>query len=457
GASGYATISAGAMTSKVSTINITATKSTSTQTITVRYAGDDNHNSASTTFTLEVPAVYVNIVTNAGGTGVVNNTVSGTTNEVVVGSNVTFTAKPNANYGLIKYVIGNGDAQYISSATSLTAQYTSPSITINDELLNGSNSITITLTFDKVVEIDMTIANNEDGAISNTIESKYEDNTVAHTYKDNTLTVFESSNITIDLSAGKVDNQHYVINNVAVNGQTEASNTKQTTISTSVSDLISKEDSSIEIKPAKVYDASDRDVVNGSTVVAKYSVDADSNDTVMIESTKYVVEESKVDILITESNTGYGFVGIKIGGVTTSRDQFNANEWSYANGVYTWESQSFTQDLSGAQPVVLEKWYIPGDTTERSVQVVIDEGIGAKLTNTDIGFGYTLSNNLFSSGTEPLYAGNWKVTITSASLFNASIKIYTSSSEYVEYGINEVFEIGSNVTKVVIEITNPNA
>ena len=107
------------------------------------------------------------------------------------------------------------------------------------------------------------------------------------------------------------------------------------------------------------------------------------------------------------------------------------------------------------EAIILEKWYTSGDTN-KVVEVEVDEGIDAKLINTDIGYSYTLADNIFNvAGSESLYVGNWKVNVESANVTNYEVKvtIQEGTSPEVTYGKDETFEINSNVTKVIIKIT----
>ena len=339
---------------------------------------------------------------------------------------------------------------------------------ITEELLKGRSEITITLTFDKISSIDMDLGEN--GSISKVINSNYNGHKVAYVVEGDTLKVFENTELTLQLEAQKVEEQYYVLHEVQINGEVEATNTLKTEITKEVSEIVTDGVANIKVIKAKVYNAEDKVVkdITETKDVATIVVEADSNDVVNIDlnkvptstiddDTKFVVEDSKVDFTVTENNDDYGFVGIKINNKVTSRDQFNEDEWTHNNSVHTWKQRSYTLELSEAQAVILEKWYTTGNEKGRDVEVEVDDGISAKLKNTDIGYAYTLANNIFSSGDEPLYSGSWQVEVTGATGgFAVTVRVYTSATKYTEYGMNSKFTIDATVTKVVIMVINPN-
>jgi len=154
---GTATITSSDISENSSTITITPTNS-GIITAMVKYTGDNNHNESNTkTFIIDIRGIFANLVVNGnvGGTGKVNGVIDSSTNEVELNANITFTATPADNYALAKYVVGTSNTPvYITNAEGreITDVFTSPTITINDELLGNVNnkdntSITITLYF----------------------------------------------------------------------------------------------------------------------------------------------------------------------------------------------------------------------------------------------------------------------------------------------------------------------
>ena len=478
----YATITATTIASNNSTISITPISGVSDLTITVTFAGDDNHNSATVTFELDILTIYVRIIVtdDIGGSGTISGLIDGTSDQVEINSDITFTANPDANYGLVKYTIHGASDQvvYIDASKNAipTDAFTSPAITINDQLLGNdatdvsNNEVVIELTFDKVVTVTVNVDATDTGAISHNIITKYENNEVVHIYDEEShaLTLFESATISLDVQANKdeVNNQWYVVNEVVVGGDKYTPNMiSPDTIDTSVEGL--GQDGSITIKAAKVYNADSREVKDGDKVVATVGVVADSNNRVYIDTQStptetseddsvFVVENSIVSITITQENSKYDFLGVVINGKTTLKDQLNASEWTQTGTSRTWNAQAFTEGISNIEPIMLERWYEVGGDNDTTVEVQVDSGINAKLVNTNIGYSYTLSNNIFSSGTDPLYAGNWEVVVSSATITNYKVvvEVYNDNNTTPTntYGQDEEFEIDSSVTKVVIKV-----
>ena len=106
---------------------------------------------------------------------------------------------------------------------------------------------------------------------------------------------------------------------------------------------------------------------------------------------------------------------------------------------------------------MLERWYTKDNEKGREVEVNVVTGPKVELINTDIDYSYVLANDIFSDGSEPLYSGNWKVVVTEGATedvtYTISVDVYTSETEHTTYAGNEEFEIDSQVTKVVINVT----
>ena len=108
--------------------------------------------------------------------------------------------------------------------------------------------------------------------------------------------------------------------------------------------------------------------------------------------------------------------------------------------------------MSIAEPIMLEKWY----TGSREISVVVAEGVNATLVNRVYGKkaqSYTLRTNVFTTGSDPLYAGSWQVEIDSLTIegYTLNVRVYRGSEEYTEYGSSE-FEVDGNVSKIEINI-----
>jgi len=421
-----------------------------------------------------MPSININlvIVDGVGGSVKLNGVLDDSTGEVELGSEVTFTATPEEGYGFMSYAINGGNTVYVPSATDLSAEFTSPKITINDDLLGNvtnkeNHSITIELRFEELVTVDVNMDETETGAIAHEIITKYNNNQVAHVYEDNKLTVFKNSTIILDTTANKVGNQYYVVNEIVIGDSSTIVNQTEKSIIQDVSGLVDEGGNvnSISIKAAKVYKADDRAVTDGAVTVATISVDVENTyNAVTIKDegetpSRYIVENAKVYYNIIESNTDYDFLGMKVDGVVTLKEQLTADEWSYDSSTKTrtWE-QEYSQNISTAEPVMLYKWYTVGNESGRTVEVSVDSTINATLKNTDIDYSYALINNIFGDGDSPLYAGDWKVLVgsTTAKTYTVSVKVYKGSS-YVEYGENETFTVDSSVTRVVIAIADTTA
>ena len=129
--------------------------------------------------------------------------------------------------------------------------------------------------------------------------------------------------------------------------------------------------------------------------------------------------------------------------------------WEHNGSISTWKAQQYTKDLAEMEAIILEKWYTAGDV-DKVVDVRVAEGIDAKLVNTDIGYSYTLADNIFSvTNGESLYVGNWKVVVESANATDYQVKVTVKAVSTAEqvYGKDETFKIDSTISKVIIEIS----
>ena len=433
----------------------------------IAYGGDENHNSTYTEIELIIIPLYVELKINGSGTAVISNSLSGSGNKynIMLNTDITFTARPEANNGLIKYSIQN-ITNYMEKTSSrkLTDSFTSDTITVSDTLLGNTrnsvanNTITIELWFDKVVNITLNTDATNTGAIETKeedISTKYEDKNVNFEYNSTTkeLIAFESAELSVNVKAKKLDEQYYIINKITIGG-TEPQNVKalDTTITTTVEDL--SEDANISVQAVKVFNAEEKEVSDKSAKVGSVKVDVNAVYAFEIEDEVYVIENSPVDIQITTNNSNYDFLAIKVNGVVMLKGQFEGS-WEHNGDVSKWKAQQYTKEISQMEAIILEKWYTAGDTS-KVVEVEVDEGIDAKLINTDIGYSYTLADNIFNvAGSESLYVGNWKVHVESANVTNYEVKvtIQEGASPEVTYGKDETFKINSNVTKVIIKIT----
>lgn len=470
---GNATFTSSKIKDNNSTITITPTLSGSMELL-IQYAGDNNHNASEIKkISIYIPTIKINLVTvdGIGGTGELQDVIAGTGNEVEINSEITFSATPNTNYGLAKYVVA-GQPTYITSVKeSLTETFTLDTpITITESLIgeadeNGDYTITIELDFEEVVTLDVDVDKTGTGSINHNIITRYENNDIVHIYSDNKLTAFKNSTIILDVEAqyDEQNDQYYIVNEVVVGQTSTIVNQTEKSITQDINGLVDDEGniSTISIKAAKVYEADDRVISDNQTAVATVNIEVEkSYNAVTINDSRYIVENSTVYYNIVESNEEYDFLGMRVDGKVTLKDQLLATEWSYdsATNTRTWNAQAYDQKMSTAEPVMLQRWYTVGNQYNREVDVKVDSGITAKLVNTDIGYSYVLANNIFSMGSEALYAGNWQVVIDNVSVdsYSVSIKVYTGDS-YTEYSKDETFVVDSTVTKiemVISDITN---
>ena len=424
----------------------------------IEYNGDGNHNRTYTEIELIIIPLYVELKINGSGTAVISNSLSGSGNKynVRLDSDITFTARPSANYGLIKYSVQN-IATYMEKTTArkLTDSFTSDTITVSDTLLGNTgksianNIITIELWFDKIVNVNLDTDLTRTGATSHEISTLYEDKEVNFEYNETTkvLTAFESAKLSVDVTANKIGDQYYIINKVTIGDQTEGRKALNTVINTDVKTLT--EGSNVSVQAVKVFNAEDKSVSDKSASIGTVKVNANAVYEFEISNEKYVIENSPVDIKITTTNDNYDFLAIKVNGVVMLKGQFEG-AWEHDGDVSTWKGQQYTKELSEIEAIILEKWYTAGDSG-RTVEVQVADGIDAKLVNTDIGYSYTLADNIFNvSGAESLHVGNWKVHVESANVTNYQVKVTVNGQVY---GKDEIFKIDSTITSVVIEIT----
>ncbi len=443
----YANISAGDLINKESIITIEALKSiNSPQTVTVTFSGDKNHNGSIATFTIEIPSIIVQVITSNGNV-TINNTISGTDNEVLLNSNITFTATPNTGYGLIYYIVGDSTT-YINSS-DLGANYTSPAITVTEDKIEN-DVLTITVMFDQIVNIDINITGDE-GSLGDgiTFTANVNSNAVAHNYSNGQLTAFATSTITYSIEAGTIENQYYAIKSVKVNGETISTN-----VTTASGTYLASELESIDIQTSKIYEATDKNIVDDSKTVATVEIEVfDNNELLIINEEKYILEDAQVNYKVTKSDSNYDFLGIMVNGELRLYNQEDASTWDYDENTntYTWKNQVYSENVSNAEPVVLERWFTPGVTTDKTINVQVDSGINAELANTVIGYKYALATGIFTSGTASLYAGTWQVNLINS---NASVTISVTRNGSVEnYSVGDEFIIDSNTTNVTIIIT----
>ena len=445
------------------TIEINSNYATS-DIITIRYEGDENHKAGEVTVNVVIIPIYVNFVINGNGSARVNGCIAETKDgkyEVAIGSGITFTATPEENYGLIKYSIQNNLTYMAKTSTiDLTGSFTSATITVSDTLLgnNGydvtNNLITIELWFDQVIVVTLDTDKTSTGAITtddDDISTIYEGKEVNFRYNSETksLTVFESSQITVHVKAEKIAEQYYAINKYWINDSDTDVRVTEFDIKTNAADLIQ-----IQVQAVKVFNAETRDVKDGSIDVGSISVTY--NDWVTIDGSAYVIEGTPVNIVIQRDNDNYDLLGIKVAGVVTLKSQF-VGKWEHTTNSSTWKAQPYSKELSEMEAIMLEKW-CPADEVERKVQVRVVNGVDARLVNTSIGYSYTLADNIFDvagSVNEWLYAGNWKIVVESANITNYQVKVtvVTNSGEQI-FGKDTTFRIDSEVTQVIIEITN---
>ena len=381
------------------------------------------------------------------GSATIKNVVSGTTNEVLLNSDIAFEVTPNSGYGLLSYIVATASKVFNTTSTDLTAKYTSDSIKVTEDKL-VDNVLTIALTFDKLLVIDISLGDGI-GAIDDSIVSTVDEQKVSHSYKDDKLTVFESSNISMDIKTEKDENgQQYVINNMLINGSSEVGKVTKTSINNKpATEWVNNGEAKVEVQSAKLYNAEDREVkvdnVADAVGTISISVNEENKENVIYvdtqdyptdnnpdDDTKFIIENSLINFNVTEDDDEYGFIGIKKGGVTTTKDHLG-EKYTHSNGVHTLSDQAYTLEMSEAEALMLQKWYTYNNAYNRVIEVEVDSTIkNAQLINTTNGYAYRLSSGMFSTeSSEPLYAGEWLVQVISASGgYTVTIEVYKGGS-----------------------------
>ena len=357
---------------------------------------------------------------------------------------------------------------YIESVNNtLDETFNSPTVTINDELLGNeqgkeNTSVTIKLKFEEIVTLDVNVDETNMGVIDTpVIETKHVDGeTVAHTYADNKLTVFK--NTTIDLSVQAIQDEengkYYVVNKAVIGGDVKTINRPSYAISEQVNGLADSEGTAISISAARVYNADDRVIVTNITVNLTAEDTANNIPSGYINASKYIVEGAKVYYNIVENNSNYDFFGMKVGDRVIFKADLGETDWTYNDETKTrtWYQESFSEEISTAEPIMLERWYSADETNNREVKVEVSDGVSAYLDNViygKVGQTYTLRNNTFTTGNEALYAGTWQVRVEglTANAYTIQVLVYKGEGEAVDYGTNP-FEVDGSVTKIEILI-----
>ncbi len=489
--SDYATITAKEVGGKVfnegiATIEVKADKRSvnETQTIIVTYAGDKNHNGSTETFTLLIPTITINIVDENNNdvsdkftiTGVENNQ----NNEVSIGSEISLSAdKLGNNVGLLSYKLPGEDIVY--NNTSITEEYTIEQISVIEELIDKTDKkVVVEVKLDSIVDFKVNI-NDQDGALGTPdVTTSVDGNvSVARSFDDGLLKVFESSTIQLNTTASIINGQYYAVKNIDINGYTLQGPTVASELTFSKQSLINDEvynetgENIITIDASKIFDAETKVLkdTKNETIATMDIVDISNNNTVLVDTndiptdtisddTAFVIENATVNYVITENNSGYGFVGIKIYDeaagttVTKAKGQLNAHDWTFGNTTHVWNKQPFTKALSEAQAVVLYKWFNPNTTSTSPITVSMPEsGVGAELKNFDTGYSYALSNTLFTgTNSQPMFEGEWQVNITQGQGITATIQITYVNGSTERFSAGDKFEINSNVKSVAITI-----
>lgn len=454
GANDSVTIGVGNIVNKQSILTINANTSTlESQLITVTFSGDKNHNSSSTTFTIEVIAIVVELNIPTNGSVELKNYLKGlssTRYEVLLNNEIYFIATPDTNYGLLNYSINN-EKTYITDSSNLRDAYTSTTIKITEDILIN-NVLTINVEFAELSDITFEIVgDNGSSAIEFSVKLKAQEQTLAYTYLNNVLTSFKGNDLTYIVTANKIETQYYVVNSI-ITTIGESQTTKVVNL-VQKSEQIEIQTATITISVCKVYNSSDKNVYdNAKKVATVVIVSQDQNALTQIDGENYIVEGTIVNYTITSVDTDYDFLGVKVDGELNVYNQSSATEWSYdeITKIYTWKNQQYTMAISNAEAVVLERWYTPGVTTDKTLTVNVGSGITAELINVEVGYKYTLSSSVFTTGENSLYAGTWKVRLVSGSA-NVSITV-TTNGVTKSYSEGDEFEINSDTTVVVITI-----
>ena len=270
------------------------------------------------------------------------------------------------------------------------------------------------------------------------------------------MTVFNNSTININLTANydEANEQYYVINKLIVGDRTTKINKVSTTITRDVNELIEDENNikPISITAEKVHMVENRNIESGFAI---NFVANDQNDKVSINGKYYIVENAMTYYNIIENNPEYEFLGMTINGELVLKSALSENDWSFDDetNTRTW-FRAFGKDMATAEPVVLERWYTAENDKGRVVDVSVAEGVSAKLYNKTINYSYTLSNKVFDTGTDSLYAGTWQVVVDSYTINDYMLRVYVyskGSDTPVEYGSAE-FDVDANVERVEIVI-----
>ena len=441
GAGEYATITASTITDKVSTLTIVANKSVNGLEITVTYPGDNNHNESSVTFKLTIESIKVLVdAKDTSDNGVdVTVTIDGDADdEVIVGKEVEIViTTDDESKGWLSYQFAGGETIYNTVDNKILDDYKHKVTITSDMVIN--NQVSINVLYDTISTIAVDIEGDE-GSITYAdvqVTSEMNGNSVSHAYDDTTgtISIFSTADTSVSASVNNDDReQYYAIKQVEINDE-------KVTFGATLIALILPESQKLEdgdkIKfvSAKVYNAEQK-----TSGVATVTVEDPTNNwTVEINEKPYIMEDAKVNIVVSGVNTNtHSVLAVTVDGITTSVDQLGA-DWDANNNI--WSEQGFTKELSEMQVDVRKK------LTDITITVDAQNPNATVFLQHETGFKYSLTDGSLNTGAYSLYEGNWQIVIEQASGVNITLTVNGEPQD-----INNVFEINDSVTSVEITL-----
>ena len=426
---------------KTATLKIVANKSVNGLEITVTYPGDNNHNESSVTFKLTIESIKVVVDakdTNDNGVDV-SVTIDGKdTDELIVGKKVEIViTTDDESKGWLSYQFAGGDTVYNTGDNKIFDDYKHTEEITSDMVKN--NQVQINVIYDTISTVDVVIAGDE-GSITYAdvqVTSEKNGNVVSHAYDSSTgkISMFSTADTSVSASVNNDDReQYYAIKQVEINDE-------KVTFGATLIALILPESQKLEdgdkIKfvSAKVYNAEQK-----TSGVATVTVEEPSNNwTVEINEKPYIMEDAKVNIVVSGVNTNtHSVLAVTVDGITTSVDQLGAN-WNANTNV--WSNQGFTKELSEMQVDVRKK------LTNTTITVNVQNPNATVFLQHETGFKYSLTDGTLDTGAYSLYEGEWHIVIEQASGVNITLKVNGVSKD-----INNTFEINDSVTSVEITL-----
>jgi len=473
---------AGAIESNQSVISITAGDSYVKDIIvTVSYAGDDNYNATTATFTLNVQGV-ITLATNGYGTLTHEDAVD---NKVIINEDGTvsgITASANANYGLYYYtVVGKTIDTVVYNTNNSEFSLTGGSF----DLTNITESVTITAYFMPVINLNFVVTGGElvdyNNLLNNTSctdESSGQFINIKHTYNTSTAegivgtasAMFDSSLIYEFAGTAKTsDNTTSAIKSLKVGGEFEVLMNPAVSI-TGVNGLcyLSSLLESITLEAGETYTVE-------YTLVSYVSVDEivehgyeefeneivsiipnTNGKSVTIDGKTYVETGKEVNIEVKISNEDYIFVGYKMADGSTYVVNDKTQEENILidgeNGVYS-GAVKMNNETAGMKPIVLKKY-------KGEITVNMTTSAQLALEHTTTGLKYNLSNDSVSSNTSidaTMLYGDYILTGSSGVDITITITYSDKTSKTIS-PVNGIYEFniedvdGVSVTNIDIVV-----